>query len=407
MKAIQVNQKDDNRTNVKFSFQRFVFSMFAIMIAMAGFYGCDDTPEVSKKPGDGSAGDPFKVANVADLKRVGTGEAGLGGIWAKDKHYKQVADINLQNIEWTPLGSSYFRGTYDGGGYTISNLKITGNNGDVGLFGKVTETGVIRNVRLTDVNISGKSNVGAVVGILMNGGTIDYCSVNRVNIVTTYLSAGGIVGDVYNSNCMVNHCIVTNGTISSNSHHIGGVVGSNSGTVKNCYATVDVSCETLAGGIVGGNSGLIQFCYTTGNVTSVRQQVGGIAGANTVATGVIRNCVALNKEVKRTATTGGAINNMGRIAGDNVTGAKLEKNYARSDMKLTTGGVVVSGSSTLDTSVHGANTGSAELNGANSAAWWAATSKASFPATEWDFANNRLPYLKGFDGLIQNPEIKY
>lgn len=77
-------------------------------------------------PGNGTAANPFKVATVDDLQRVGTGDY-KNGPWRLDAHYIQTAHINLSGVaNWTPIGAAdrIFTGTYDGDGYTISNLKI-------------------------------------------------------------------------------------------------------------------------------------------------------------------------------------------------------------------------------------------------------------------------------------------
>ncbi|MCL2335965.1 MAG: hypothetical protein FWC60_00915, partial [Firmicutes bacterium] len=80
-------------------------------------------------PDDGTQAYPFKVTTAADLQKVGT-ETTSGG-WTLSAYYKQTTNIDLSGIaNWTPIGSGLsFIGTYDGGGFTISNLKVSHTGG--------------------------------------------------------------------------------------------------------------------------------------------------------------------------------------------------------------------------------------------------------------------------------------
>ena len=386
------------------------FTTVAMLIAGVVFSSCkkkktDDVDEF----GDGSEGKPFKVAKVADLKRVGTGEKGPGGTWTHDKCYLQVANIDLNNVsDWTPICESIyaFTGTYNGNGYTISNLTVVGDNDERGLFKSVS--GTIANVRLSNVNITGKQHVGGVAAKLLNGGTIHHCSVNSITITSSYGYVGGITGSNA-SGGTVNNCMVTNGTITNNHvlyGRLGGIVGENSGIIKNCYATVDVSGRVQTGGVAGstGGNATVQYCYATGKVTSLERQVGGIVGDNY---GKLYNCVALNAEAKKTASETTPGDNIGRITGNNAgSSADLRDNHARSSMMLISGTNSIPVSSGTISNVHGASILLDSYNGSNSGTWWGSTSGANFPAAEWDFANNRLPHLKGFDKMTQNPDVK-
>lgn len=108
-------------------------------------------------------------------------------------------NIDLSGIaNWTPIGNQYnpFAGTFDGQGYKISNLKITG----VGLFGK--NYGTIKNVNIVSANISGGYYVGGLVG-QSNNGSIDNCAVNGTissrrnsySVAIVGQDDGGIIGN--------------------------------------------------------------------------------------------------------------------------------------------------------------------------------------------------------------------
>ena len=108
------------------------------------------------------------------------------------KFFIVTANIDLSGIaNWTPIGkgnSSSFTGTFGGDNHIISNLTITGESNNVGLFGYVSG-GMIKNITLTDANISNNTSVGGIVGN-SNSGTIENCAVSG-NIE----KVGGFVGD--------------------------------------------------------------------------------------------------------------------------------------------------------------------------------------------------------------------
>ncbi|MCL1850396.1 MAG: hypothetical protein FWF70_03175 [Bacteroidetes bacterium] len=394
--------------------KKYIFILTAaIMVAMV-FNACPPPPEPDNPGilGDGSEINPFKVVTVADLKRVGSNEVGPEGLkWSDDKNYRQIAHIDLsKEPNWKPVGDHQLRfsGVYDGGGYTISNLTISNiDKENRGLFGIVF--GTVKNVRLDGVIISGKKDVGCIAGTLQSHGTIDHCSVKNIDIFCSNY-VGGIAGWVSNTST-VNNCIVTEGKVNGTGTYegngwSGGIAGHNAGTIKNCYATVDVSGYQFVGGIAGDNSGngTILYCYATGNVFTDFYRAGGIAGENS---GIIKNCVALNSEVKRKNkhpfyTTP----EIGRITGYVFNDFEMNNNYARFDMALKEGetndDVPLEAEATL-TGIHGANVFNADCNGANSGTWWKNT--AGFSDAQWSFAPNRLPWLNGFNGLTQNPTI--
>jgi len=153
-------------------------------------------------------------------------------------------------------------GTLAGMGHTISNLTInTPNNDYVGLVGQSTNTSIIRDLGLVNINIAGNSNVGGVVG--------------------------------YSTGSNVHHVYVS-GTVKGFSN-VGGVLGfNNGGSVISSYSTADVEgASSVIGGLVGRNFGAmatIVGSHVTGKVTAFNNQgispgnVGGLAGMNVNAT---------------------------------------------------------------------------------------------------------------------------
>ena len=209
------------------------------------------------------------------------------------------ADLDLGNEEWLPVGTATnpFKGTFDGNGFTIHNLKVTGNNSNVGLFG-VTHDGEIKNLILNNANVSGRLNVGAVAGQPYTSKYTDITVKGHVE-VNGMAYVGGVGGkDAYanwtnitvdvDATSFVKANSVENGTAYRT--YVGGVVGFNGEgghTFKNITSNINVEGSTLdVGGLFGiahyGNK--FENCVCTGNVVNnidkaeYALQTGGIAG---------------------------------------------------------------------------------------------------------------------------------
>ena len=275
-----------------------------------------------------TAEDPYLIRNVNDLKllseKVNSGEKYEG------KYFKQTADINLNNTEWTPIGiltderTAPFQGTFDGDGHKITNLKrtksTTGSNEYVGLFGYV-ENAIIQNCNVTG-EVNGYNYVGGIVGLAGLNTQILNCSFQ--GNVKGNQNVGGIAGETLGG-CVVSNCYVI-GTVHGDVDGVGGIVGWGSGTIKNCYVLADISAgQNFAGGISGYTSNLnIENCYYSGKV-SASNFAGGIVG--NARGGTIKNCVSLAESV-----TGGE--NVNRIVGNKTDSIKLENNYGYNRTKL-------------------------------------------------------------------------
>jgi hypothetical protein len=131
--------------------------------------------------GNGTPGNPYKIANVDDFNQLST----MPTDWSLS--FILTANIKLISFTFTkaPIApdtdnaNSGFQGTpftgiFDGNGHTISNLTITASTQDyVGLFGYVGSGGRIRNLGVENVNIAGSTSVGGLVG--WNDGTLTAC----------------------------------------------------------------------------------------------------------------------------------------------------------------------------------------------------------------------------------------
>ena len=213
-------------------------------------------------------------------------------------------DIDLTGKDWTPIGTDYdnsYKGTFDGGGHTITGLTFTTNDEYAGLFGWLNRAGTVKNVVMEGVQITSNQiyggSIGGVVGY--SWGTIENCSVSGSVSGTVYV--GGVVGvQIGGSITGCSSSATVNGTVD-----VGGVAGqtNSSATLTACYATGNVIIEmdpkkNIAGGsLVGMNAGSsLLACYATGNVTSTgsstgKVHIGGFLGNNytTVTAGYWKN----------------------------------------------------------------------------------------------------------------------
>ena len=161
--------------------------------ALTVFSGDYQTPKLA---GSGTPDDPYLIAAAEDL----------GAILHNDckAYYKLVADVNLAGITWTTTVIPSFDGTFDGNGFTISNLTIHGGE-YLGLFGVLEKRAVVKNLGIKDANIVGGSTASDL-GIL---------AVENRGLITNCRITGIVSGGQYEE-------------------HLGGIVRHNVGTMTDC-----------------------------------------------------------------------------------------------------------------------------------------------------------------------------
>lgn len=198
--------------------------------------------------GSGEPNNPYLISTPNDLSRIGHNPRLMNA------HFKMTNDVNMADTTHFIIGNGMypFAGTFDGGGHLISNFYRYSYTGEMtkGLFGIVNGVETeIKNLGLTDSYISGGGyqTVGLLVGRLLNG-TVTGCFVERGR-VEVFESDGG------------------------------GLVGSNAGTISNCYANVYISGWFGVGGLVESNGGIISNCYSRGRVDGILDY-GGLVSRN-------------------------------------------------------------------------------------------------------------------------------
>lgn len=285
------------------------------------------------------------------------------------------ANIDLDCREWIPIAtelSKGFMGTFNGGGYGISNLKITQAHGEyayAGLFGCTMWNSTIKEVKLYGVDINIPSNYGYVGGLVGTcTGKAENCFVKgsvsvgaSIKAGTETCCVGGAFGSVSNATNVIAACEVKNvfsdvPTAVAVERQIGGFAGSvntvtdcvSLGSVLyDCQAEIDYDkvsynydTEVMIGGFSGRVVGQVTNCYASGDVTArgtLISYAGGFGGrllgsiSKAYATGDIS--VYSCKHTLGAGYTGGLI---GEVTVD--FRGTIEKSYATGDVTMVAAG---------------------------------------------------------------------
>ncbi len=218
---------------------------------------------------------------------------------------------------WLPINDnrSGLNAEFEGNGHTISNLYIHRRaTVSVGLFARVGGSGIIRNTRVVNAEMEGRSYTGILAG--SNSGTITASyATGSVSGRDNYV--GGLVGD--NSSGGAITASYATGSVSGD-NYVGGLVGANSSGITASYATGSVSGRaTYVGGLVGYNrsGGAITASYATGSASGI-DDVGGLVGENS---GAITASYA-------TGSVSGRDNYVGGLVGGNSSSGAITASYA-------------------------------------------------------------------------------
>lgn len=218
--------------------------------------------------GDGTVGNPYQISRLDQVQAV---QDNL------DTHFILMGDIDASSTgsgdEFIPIGDNGipFTGSFDGNGFTISELTINRPvESNVGLFGVIGEGATVENLYLESATISGANEVGVLAGI-NNGNIIQSYSTGTVNGTD---NVGGLSGQ--NNGLM--QLSFSSASITA-ANNVGGLVGTNTATILSGYAVGSVNGNTNVGGLAGSNtsSGQIDETYAAGSVSGVTN-VGGLIG---------------------------------------------------------------------------------------------------------------------------------
>ena len=228
--------------------------------------------------GTGAADAPYIIANGEQLAFLAQQVNDYGKTYAGE-YFKLTGDIDLDSKEWTPIScggydrndnlikDTNFAGTFDGAGFTISNLAITENGASkhTGLFGR--SSGTIKNLYLDNANIESYNGIGAICAY--NSGTIEACGVLSGTLKISANNGGNVGGICENNSGKISKCYNMANIVGGGEN--GGICASNvkdGGTIEDCYNGGSVAAERgiANAGVCANNSGDISRCFNFGKL---------------------------------------------------------------------------------------------------------------------------------------------
>lgn len=292
--------------------------------------------------GSGTTVDPYQIETGAQFVLIKD---------YPDKRFILNNNINLDNRSWPSIE---FSGTLDGNGYTVSNLKISRTEDNLGLFSILK--GTVKNLNIKGVNIQSgtSSGIGTVAGKLMPGGGIINCNVMLTDdskILGDY-SVGGFVGycgcaynEYSNYKITISKCTLTSSASANvilGNVQVGGIVGymgchssymKQSITIENCHVNAKIYGGSFVGGVCGAAFQLDNYSYITNcsfiGAVSGESKVGGIFGANEEYSGKCFTITGCKANAKITTTNDYA----GGIFGDIQAESKVVACYATGELE--------------------------------------------------------------------------
>nr|WP_319997587.1 T9SS type A sorting domain-containing protein [uncultured Draconibacterium sp.] len=302
---------------------------------------CIDKGIISWKKGSGTEIDPWQINSLSDLMKLSLYVS--NGKFFEGKYFALMRDLDMKGriaetsrIEWMPIGGrnasnaagmdNYFSGTFDGNGYTLSNLYINNASKNyTGLFGYI-KSATIKNLGIIgECNINGGANTGGIVGFANTQSTIANC---YSSIATGQVKengtggSGGIAGALFGSS-IASNCYNKSNVAGGN--FIGGIAGwvQDGSLISNCFNTGKVESKSGQGigGIAGQFSGsTINYCYNTGSVTG-GSNLGALAGA--CYNGTIQNAY-FNKTTSVQTKAAGYQSGTNNITATGLTTAEMQ-----------------------------------------------------------------------------------
>ncbi len=343
-----------------------LFTMLLLVMAILIPYG-GAWAQTKPSSGNGSADKPYKISTAAELAwfrdQVNCGNNTISATLTEDidlAEFCHAADgtTYTDELSWTPI--TWFQGTFDGNGKTISNLYINATSNYTGFFGyayvgsiknitfdnaRVKNTGgynfgilagnagscIIENIKtLANCSVEGEDYVGGIAGVA--NGNISNCE-NRAT-VKGIRSLGGVVA-AYSGNSITS--CANYGVVTGSGESVGGIAGYfNSGTIQNSANYGDVTGTDNVGNLIG----LAEECNLnnvlgTGNVTATSAKlagllVGNIRKSSSTASGILAYNSSAKLTINGTEQTGDAVK---AIGDGSLTSAEKIKAFSAEQLK--------------------------------------------------------------------------
>lgn len=243
--------------------------------------------------------------------------------YSRDLTVRLDADLDLSDLDFD--GIPIFSGTFDGNNHKITGISLKKDGSNQGFFRYLTDTARVENLTLSGtVCPAGSSkSVGGIVG--SNAGTIVNCFFDGT--VSGIAQVGGIAGENFVSG-VIEDCAAT-GSVTGD-HFVGGIAGSNDGLIRSCTNRSKI-CTEVRDEAVDLSNVSIDTVTDSESVAAVTD-LGGIAGTNN---GFIRGCS--NNEAVGYPHVG---YNVGGIAGSQKGSMEDCRNHASISGRKEVGGIV-------------------------------------------------------------------
>lgn len=225
--------------------------------------------------GEGSQSNPYSLTTVADLNTL----AATPSDWSVTTYFSLDADIDASSMVGM-IGSmeAPFKAHFAGNGHAISDFKAanSGIGSATGFFAAI-DGAEISDFGLVNANVNGATYTGALVGHAASG-SIERCFTSG-SVTGSSVCVGGLIGD--NVAATVTDCYSMASVDNRNDYATGGLIGKNSGSVTNTYASGDVTGFDYAGGLIGANYGSVSNSVSlNGSVTSASDFSARFGGNN-------------------------------------------------------------------------------------------------------------------------------
>lgn len=237
-----------------------------MVLAAALGFGFYKNQAQALPPGFGSEGNPYRLSTCSQLAEL-DGRSG---------HFILTDNIYCDGVTVNPI--STFPGTLDGRNYTIHDMTISQPSGDAIGFINWMNGGTIKNVRFTNISITGRNYVG-LIAQTNPAATLENVQVDGE--VSGNIAVGGLMGIATNSS-VINKSSFT-GDVTATTQTVGGLVGQGIVmSITDSYAQANVTGPAKVGGLVGqldgtGGYGVVDRSYFAGSVTG-DNFVGGMIG---------------------------------------------------------------------------------------------------------------------------------
>ena len=313
-----------------------------LLLALLSLFSCMKKEEPGFDPdstgpnfagGQGTAEQPYQIATRADLRRLSDMMASAESGSYAGKCYLQVADIDFEGGVLNTIGAQAgkaFTGNFDGGGYSIRNVRLGRTQTDdcCALFG-ILDGGCLKNIKLSGAcmdQLRQAPYAAILAARALNNAKIAGCTIGESSVLSNKGCVGAIAGEL--SGSTIQSCTISGTTVSgANSGDqlgTGGAVGlvSSTSTLKEVSFSGEVKNNSKhAGGIVGiaynASSAVtvtLEDCHFAGEVASAGGSVGGIIGQMS-GSSVLRNCSVASGSTIMGGLLPSESNNVGGLVG--------------------------------------------------------------------------------------------